>query len=145
MYKQEESINGDNIEEEEKGKQHEQKEFVTSCSPCDNPSESQVTYGEVGWKYQALNRTLTFTFTFSCTVHNKLTRNRGNLHVLQSCLSIRQKGIHYMSVKIFNSLPKFLIDLLEDGTMFVERLKEILIHNAFYSVDEFLNYCQKKY
>jgi hypothetical protein len=50
-----------------------------------------------------------------------------------------------MSVKIFNSLPKFLVDLLEDETMFVERLKEILIHNAFYSVDEFLNYCQKKY
>jgi hypothetical protein len=50
-----------------------------------------------------------------------------------------------MSVKIFNSLPKFLVDLLEDGTMFVERLKEILIHNVFYSVDEFLNYCQKKY
>jgi hypothetical protein len=48
-----------------------------------------------------------------------------------------------MSVKIFNSLPKFLVDLLEDETMFVERLKEILIHNAFYSVDEFLN-CQKK-
>jgi hypothetical protein len=82
-------------------------------------------------------------FTFSCTVHNKLTRNRGNLHVLQSRLSIRQKGVHYMSVKIFSSLPKFLVDLLEDGTMFVERLKEILIHNAFYSVDEFLNYCQK--
>jgi hypothetical protein len=48
-----------------------------------------------------------------------------------------------MNVKIFNSLPKFLVDLLEDGTMFVERLKEILIHNAFYSVDEFLSYCQK--
>jgi hypothetical protein len=84
-------------------------------------------------------------FTFNCTVHNKLTRNRGNLHVLQSHLSIRQKGIHYMSVKIFTSLPKFLVDLLEDRTMFVERLKEISIHNAFYSVDEFLNYCQKKY
>jgi hypothetical protein len=27
--------------------------------------------------------------------------------------------------------------------MLVERLKEILIHNAFYSVEEFLNYCQK--
>jgi hypothetical protein len=83
-------------------------------------------------------------FTFSCTVHNKLTRNRGNLHVLQSHLSIRQKGVHYMSVKIFNSLPKLLVDLLEDGTMSVERLKEILMHNVFYSVDEFLNYCQKK-
>jgi hypothetical protein len=31
-------------------------------------------------------------FTFSCTVHKKLTKNRGNLHVLQSHLSIRQKG-----------------------------------------------------
>jgi hypothetical protein len=30
--------------------------------------------------------------TFNCTVHNKLTRNRGNLHVLQSHLSIRQKS-----------------------------------------------------
>jgi hypothetical protein len=38
---------------------------------------------------------------------------------------------------------KFLVDLLEDETVFVERLKEILMHNAFYSVDEFLNYCQK--
>jgi hypothetical protein len=42
----------------------------------------------------------------------------------------------------FNSLPKFVVDLLEDETMFVERLKEILIYNAFYSVDDFLNYCQ---
>jgi hypothetical protein len=70
-------------------------------------------------------------FTFNCTVHNKLTRNRGDLRVLQSHLSIRQKGVHYMSVKIFNSLPKFLVDLLEDETMFVEKLKKILIHNAF--------------
>jgi hypothetical protein len=84
-------------------------------------------------------------FTFNCTVHNKLTRNRGNLHVFKSHLSIRQKGVHNIGVKIFNSLPKFLVDLLEDEAMFVERLKEILIHNAFYTVDEFLNYCQKKY
>jgi hypothetical protein len=70
-------------------------------------------------------------FTFNFTVHNKLTRTRGNLHILQSHLSIRQKGVHWVSVKIFNSLPKFLVDLLEDETVFVERLKEILIHNAF--------------
>jgi hypothetical protein len=47
-----------------------------------------------------------------------------------------------MGVKIFNSLPRILVDLLEDETMFVGKLKEILIHNSFYSVDEFLNYCQ---
>jgi hypothetical protein len=50
----------------------------------------------------------------------------------------------YMSIKIFNNLPKFLVDLLEDETVFVERLKEILMHNVFYSVEGFLNYCQKK-
>jgi hypothetical protein len=82
-------------------------------------------------------------FTFNCTVHNKLMKNRGNLHVLQSHLSIRQKGVHYVSVKIFNSLSKFLVDLLEDETMFVERLKEILIRNVFYSVEEFLNYVKE--
>jgi hypothetical protein len=70
-------------------------------------------------------------------------RNIGNLHVPQSHLSIRQKGVHYRSAKIFNSLPKFLVDSLKDETTFLERLKEILTHNAFYSVDEFLNYCQE--
>jgi hypothetical protein len=60
-------------------------------------------------------------FTFNCTVHNKLMRNRGNLHELPSHLSIRQEGVHYMNVKIFNSLPKFLVDLLEDETMFCRK------------------------
>jgi hypothetical protein len=47
-----------------------------------------------------------------------------------------------MSVKIFNTLPKFLVDVLENETLFIGELKEMLIYNAFYSVDEFLNYCQ---
>jgi hypothetical protein len=47
-----------------------------------------------------------------------------------------------MSVKTFNSLPRFLVSLLKDEIMFVGKLKEILIHNSFYSVDKFLNYCQ---
>ena len=82
-------------------------------------------------------------FTFNCVVHNKLTRNRGNLHIPRSHLSNRQKELYYMSVKIFNSLPKFLVDVLENDTLFIGKLKEILIHNAFYSADEFLNYCQR--
>lgn len=35
--------------------------------------------------------------TFNCVIHKKLTRHRGNLHVLQSHLSLRQKGVHYMN------------------------------------------------
>lgn len=53
-------------------------------------------------------------FTFNCAIHNKSTRHRGNLHVLQSHLTIRQKGVHYMIVKIFNSLPAILIDSVQD-------------------------------
>jgi hypothetical protein len=36
-------------------------------------------------------------FTFNCAIHNKLTRHRGNLHVLQSHLSLRQKGVNYVN------------------------------------------------
>jgi hypothetical protein len=71
-------------------------------------------------------------FTFNCAIHNKSTKHRGNLHVLQSHLTIRQKGVHYMSVKIFNSLPTFIIDSVRDEKQFIRKLKEILIHNSFY-------------
>jgi hypothetical protein len=81
-------------------------------------------------------------FTFSCAIHNKLKRHGDNLHVLQSHLSLRQKGIHYMSVNIFNSLPGILVDSVGDENHFTGRLKEILIYNSFYSVDGFFYYCQ---
>jgi hypothetical protein len=47
-----------------------------------------------------------------------------------------------MSVKIFNSLPKFLVDSVGNENHFTEKFTEILIYNSFYSVDEFFNYCQ---
>jgi hypothetical protein len=71
-------------------------------------------------------------FAFNYAIHNKLTMHRGNLHILQSHLSLRKKGNHYMSVNIFNSLPKFVVG---DENQFTGKLKEILIYNLFYSVD----------
>jgi hypothetical protein len=70
------------------------------------------------------------------TIHDKTLRHKGNLHVLQSHLAIRQKGVYYMCVKIFNSLPSYVIDLVQDRKLFLGKLKEILIDNSFYSVDE---------
>jgi hypothetical protein len=81
-------------------------------------------------------------FTLNFAINNRLTWNRGNLYVLQSHLSLRQKRIHYMSVKIFNTLPKIIVDSVGDENQFTGKLKEILTHNLFYSVDEFFNYCQ---
>jgi hypothetical protein len=54
---------------------------------------------------------------------------------------MRQKGVHYMSVKIFSSLPKFLVDSVGDKNQFTGKFKEIVIYNLFYSGDEFFNYC----
>jgi hypothetical protein len=71
-------------------------------------------------------------FAFNCVVYNKLTRNRENLHVLESHLAIRQKDVYYVSANIFNSFPRFLLDLPEDETIFVGKLREILIHNSFF-------------
>jgi hypothetical protein len=78
----------------------------------------------------------------SDAIHDKTTRHRGNLHVLQSHLAIRQKGVYYMCAKIFNSLPSYVRDLVQDRKLFLGKLKEILIGNSFYSVDEFLLYCK---
>jgi hypothetical protein len=51
-------------------------------------------------------------FTFNCAIHDQATRHRGNLHVLQSHLVLRQKGVRYMSINIFNSLPTYVRDLV---------------------------------
>jgi hypothetical protein len=39
--------------------------------------------------------------TFNYIIHNKLTRHGRNLHVLQSYLAMRQKGVYYMNVIYF--------------------------------------------
>jgi hypothetical protein len=62
-------------------------------------------------------------FTFNYAVHNKLTRRGKNLHVPQSHLAMRQKGVYYMSVKIFNSLPDYLIELIHDKNQFIGEIK----------------------
>jgi hypothetical protein len=49
-----------------------------------------------------------------------------------------------MSIKIFNSLPDYITDLVHDKKQFVKEIKGILIHNPSYTVDEFLLYCRDK-
>jgi hypothetical protein len=66
---------------------------------------------------------------YLCAIHNTLTRHRDNLHVLQSHLSLRQKGVHYMSVNIFSSWPEFLIDSVGDESQLTGKFQEIVIYN----------------
>jgi hypothetical protein len=81
-------------------------------------------------------------FTFNYTIHNKLTRHGRNLHVPQSHLAMRQKGVYYRSAKIFNSLYDYLINLIHDKNQFIGEIKYILSHNPSYTIIEFLLLCQ---
>jgi hypothetical protein len=47
-----------------------------------------------------------------------------------------------MSIKIFNSLPDYLTDLVYDKKQFIKEIKVVLIHNPSYTVDEFLLLCR---
>jgi hypothetical protein len=48
------------------------------------------------------------------SIYKKSMRHGTNLHVPQSHLAMRQKGVYYMSIQLFNSLPDYLIDLVYD-------------------------------
>jgi hypothetical protein len=80
-------------------------------------------------------------FMFNYSIHERMTRHGRNLNILQSHLTMRQKGVHCMSLNIFNSLPDYLIDLAHDRKLFLKELKDVLIHNPSYTVDECLLFC----
>jgi hypothetical protein len=80
-------------------------------------------------------------FTFNYWIHERTTRHGRNLHILQPHLTVRQKGVHCMSIKIFNSLPDYLIVLAHDRKQLKEVI-DVLIHNPSYTVDEFLLFCR---
>ena len=73
------------------------------------------------------------------SVHELNTRNKLKLYVPNVNLSLRQKGVHYASIKIFNKLPKSIADLVLVKGHFIASLEKYLLKKTFYSVDEFLN------
>jgi hypothetical protein len=49
---------------------------------------------------------------------------------------MRQKGVHCMSIKIFNSLPDYLTDLVYDKKQFIQEIRDVLVHYPAYSGEE---------
>jgi len=45
-----------------------------------------------------------------------------------------------MSIKIFNSLPNWIADLVQNRKIFVGKLKSVLMEQSFYLVNNFLDY-----
>ena len=50
-------------------------------------------------------------FKVNSEVHNINTRNKSNLHLPVSNLSVYQKGTYYSGIRVFNSLPSQIKEL----------------------------------
>jgi mevalonate kinase len=79
-------------------------------------------------------------FTFNNGIHTNFTGNRTSLHVPRTNLSLSQQDVHYICIKVFNKLPKYVTDSLENKNQFIRKVKNLLLDQAFYSVNEFLNF-----
>jgi len=78
-------------------------------------------------------------YLFNNEVHNINTRNKLKLHQLMSNLTLYQKGVYYMSIKIFNKLPDHITDSIENKRSFISRINQYLVNKCLYSLAEFKN------
>jgi hypothetical protein len=77
-------------------------------------------------------------FTFNCDVHNIQTRQKVDMHMPSSKLTLFQKGVQYSGSKIFNHLPSSIKHLSNDVKSFKVALKNFLLTHIFNTVDEFV-------
>jgi len=78
-------------------------------------------------------------FTPNTEVHNFNTRNKLKLHEPVSSLTLYQKGVYNMSIRIFNKLPEHITNLAGNKKIFVSTLRQYLVSKSLYSLEEFLN------
>jgi len=79
-------------------------------------------------------------FTLNSENHTKGTRQSNNFYQPITNLTIHQKGVHYMGIKIFNSLPPYIKNLSNNVTKFEMYLKQFLHTHSFYSIEEYFQY-----
>ena len=78
-------------------------------------------------------------FTLNIEVHNFNTRNKLKLHKPISSLTLYQKGVYNMGIRIFKKLPEHIPNLARNKKIFITTLRQYLVSKSLYSLDEFLN------
>ena len=81
-------------------------------------------------------------FKVNSEIHNINTRNKSNLHLPMSNLSVYQKGTYYTGIMVFNSLPSQIKELYHNRNRFKHALKKFLYFHSFYTLDEYFS-CNK--
>jgi len=78
-------------------------------------------------------------FKVNSEIHHINTRNKSNLHLPITNLSVYQKGAYYSGIKVFNSLPTHIKELYNNRNHFKRTLKDFLYIHSFYSLNEYFN------
>ena len=73
-------------------------------------------------------------FTSNTAVRNINMRNKPI-----SNLTLYQKAVHYMNIRIFNKLPDCIARLVQNKRSFISTLRQYLISKSFYYLEEFLH------
>jgi hypothetical protein len=81
-------------------------------------------------------------FTINMELHKINTCQKLDLHVPLVSLTKVQKGAHYSSITLFNSLPPNIKQVSHDINKFKHKLRKFLIVNS-YSVDEYFDWNNK--
>jgi hypothetical protein len=79
-------------------------------------------------------------FNTNSDLHNFRTRISHDLHPSTANLTLFQKGVRYLGVKIYNHLPSALKQLSNDVHKFKTALRGFLLANPFYSLEENFNW-----
>ena len=78
-------------------------------------------------------------FLSTSQVHKINTRQTFDLYVPTANLTVYQNGVHCSGIKIYNHPPTAIKDLSHDKNKFKLALKSYLLHNSFYSLEEYFN------
>jgi len=79
-------------------------------------------------------------FSLNSEFHDHNTKNKSNLHLPSTKLTIFQKGPYYSGIKAFNNLPTHIKRLAQSKGLFKMALKDFLHFHSFYYLKDFYNY-----
>jgi len=68
------------------------------------------------------------------------SQNNGEFAITRTNLTVYQRGVHYMGIKIFNNLPPNIKDISNNVKKFEICLKRFLHINSFYSIEEYFHH-----
>jgi hypothetical protein len=79
-------------------------------------------------------------FILNSENHTKSTRQFNNFYQPIINLTIYQRGVHYMGIKIFSNFPPYIKDVSNNVKKFKICLKQFLHVLSFYSLEEYFQY-----